>query len=95
MNNKLTLTEFLAKRICESNSQNITEDFAEEIATTIHEEYQDEMEMTNDEWDKFNTALVKFIEDELLEDAEKLAEEWTEDNEEWAKEREEASRGQY
>lgn len=95
MNNKLTLIEFLAKRICESESQNIAEGFAEEIATTIHEEYQDEMEMTNDEWDKFNDALVKFIEDELLEDAEKLANDWSEDNEEWIKEREEASRGQY
>lgn len=95
MKTKLTLTELLAKRICESNSQNIAEDFAEELATTIHEEYQDEMEMTNDEWDKFNTTLVKFIEDELLEDAEKLAKDWTEDNAEWIKEREEASHGQY
>lgn len=95
MNNKLTLTEFLAKRICESGSHNVTENLAEEIATTIHEEYQNEMEMTNDEWDKFNTTLVKFIESELLEDAEKLAKDWTEDNEEWIKEREEASHGQY
>lgn len=95
MKTKLTLTEILTKRICESGSHNIAEDFAEELATTIHEEYQDEMEMTDDEWDKFNTALVKFIEDELLEDAEKLANDWSEDNEEWIKEREEASRGQY
>lgn len=95
MKTKLTLTELLAKRICESDSQNITENLAEEIAITIHEEYQDEMEMTNDEWDKLNTALAKFIECELLDDAEKLAKDWTEDNEEWVKEREEASRGQY
>lgn len=95
MKNKLTMTEFLAKRICESNSQNIAEDFAEELATVIHEEYQDEVEMTDSEWDGIRTALTLYIENRLLDQAEKLAKDWTEDNAEWAREREEASRGQY
>lgn len=95
MNNKLTLTEFLAKRICESGSQNIAENFADELATVIHECYQDEIDMTDDEWSWLLGKIEEFIDQFLIDDAEKLVKEWAEENEDWIKEREEASRGQY
>lgn len=95
MKAKLTLTELLAKRICELDSQNIAEDFAEELATVIHEEYQDEVDMTDSEWNCLLGKLSEYIEEFLIDNAEKLAKDWTEDNEEWIKEREEASHGQY
>lgn len=95
MKTKLTLTELLAKRICESNSHNIAEDFAEELATVIYEEYQDEVDMTDNEWNCLLGKLGEYIDEFLIDDAEKLAKDWTEDNVEWNKEIEEASRGQY
>lgn len=95
MNNKLTLIEFLAKRICESDSHNVAEDFAEELATVIYEEYQDEVDMTDDEWSWLLGKIEEFIDQFLIDDAEKLVKEWAEENEDWIKEREEASRGQY
>lgn len=95
MKTKLTLTELLAKRICESDPHNITEDFAEELATVIHEEYQDEADMTDSEWSCLLSKLEEFIDQFLIDDAEKLAEDWAEDNADWAKEIEEASHGQY
>lgn len=98
MKNKPTLTEYLATRLCESDpspTQNSAKDLAEELATVIHENCQDSFNMNNEEWDKINVTLAKFVEENLLYNAEKLAKDWAEDNEEWIKEIEEASHGQY
>lgn len=88
---KIDLTEMFAEHISDCDileSSSKCESFAEILAQIINENLPENVEMTDDEWDKLMICLEKFVENNLVDSAVEMVNEWIED----AREIEEAKR---